>query len=169
MSFTTTDLCDAHADCVQIADPMFRDFGGRAACHGPAMTLRVFEDNSLVRETLETAGAGRVLIVDGGGSLRCALLGDNVAQLAIDNDWAGVIVFGCVRDTARMERMPVVVKALAAHPLRSRKLGSGEREVAVRFAGVRVTPGDHIYADRDGILVSDGLLSVSGDAATGSA
>lgn len=154
MVHPTTDLCDQHAKQVQVADPMFADFGGHVAFAGPVSTIKCFEDNSLVREALEEEGANRVLVVDGGGSDRCALVGDNLAQLAIDNDWAGILVYGCIRDTAEISEMPVAVKALAPHPLKSNKKGLGERDVAVRFAGVTFESGAWLYADADGVVVS---------------
>lgn len=154
MAFATTDLCDAHPDDVRVVDPIFRDFGGLRAFHGVVVTSKLFEDNSLVREALEQPGAGRVLVVDGGGSLRCALLGGNLAVLAERNGWAGVVVFGAVRDTRELAAANVGVKALAAHPKKSDKRGVGQRDVAVTFAGVTFHPGDHLYADDDGIVVS---------------
>ena len=149
----TTDLSDRHPQ-VQIAEPVFRDYGGRTAFAGPAFTARVFEDNTPVRAALETPGQGRVLVVDGGASLNCALLGDVLAALAVQNGWAGVVVNGCVRDTPALSRLPLGVKALAAHPRRSGKGNAGEQEVSLMVAGVRIEPGDWIYADADGLLVS---------------
>ena len=154
MSYPTTDLCDKYADELQIADPMFADLGGRLDFAGPISTIKCFEDNTKVREALEEPGEGRVLVVDGGGSDRCALLGDNLAQLAIDNDWAGVVVYGCIRDSAEIAEMPVAVKALATHPRKSNKQGIGERDVSVRFAGVSFEPGAWRYADADGSVVA---------------
>lgn len=154
MSFATADLCDAHGDRVQVAKPVFQDFGASGAFEGRIATVRALEDNTQVRAMLETPGDGRVLVVDGGGSRRCALVGDRLAQLAIDNGWAGLVVFGCVRDSAALRRMPVGIKALGACPRRSRKLGQGERDVAVAFAGVSFEPGAHLYADADGVVVS---------------
>lgn len=154
----TADLCDAYADELQIGEPLLADFGGRPAFHGPAATCRVFEDNSLVRAMLEEPGEGRVLVVDGGGSLRCALLGDRLAQLGCDNAWAGIIVNGCIRDSAAIAGMPVGVKALDTHPLKSVKRGLGDRDVPVRFAGLDFHPGAFVYADADGIVVADRQL-----------
>jgi regulator of ribonuclease activity A len=155
MSFKTTDLCDQYADVVQIAEPLFGDFGGLIAFAGPIVTLKVFEDNSLVRAALEEPGRGRVLVVDGGGSLRCALLGDQLAALAEANDWAGIVVSGCIRDSAAIAELDIGVKALAVYPLKSVKRGVGERDIPVRFAGVNFIPGHHLYADEDGLLVSE--------------
>lgn len=150
----TTDVCDAHPKAVRIAEPVFRDFGGRRAFDGPAVTLRVLDDNVRVRAALEEPGQGRVLVVDGGGSMRCALLGDVLAALGADNGWAGVVIHGCVRDTSDLAGIALGVKALAAHPRKSRKQGRGERDVTVAFAGVTIRPGDHVYADEDGLVVA---------------
>lgn len=160
MSYPTTDLCDQHARELQIAEPMFIDFGGQIDFGGPLSTVKCFEDNSLVRQALEEPGQGRVLVVDGGGSDRCALLGDNVAQLAVDNDWAGILVNGCIRDTVAIGEMPVPVKALAPHPLKSDKRDEGQRDVAVRFAGVTFEAGSYLYADADGVIISPRELSL---------
>jgi len=149
----TTDLSDAHPG-LQHAAPLFRDYGGRLAFSGPIATLKTFEDNPKVRELLETPGEGRVLVIDGGGSLRCALVGGNLAMLAEKNGWAGIVVNGCVRDTAELAAAKVGVKALAAHPKRSERKGLGEVDVNVSFAGVTFRPGEYLYADGDGIVVS---------------
>ena len=154
MTQATADLCDRHGQSVQVAEPLFRDFGGSVAFAGPIATVRALEDNTRVREALGTPGEGRVLVVDGAGSLRCALLGDRLASLALDNEWAGVVIYGCVRDTSELKSMALGIKALAPCPKRSRKLGHGERDVTVTFAGVRFEPGAHLYADGDGIIVS---------------
>jgi regulator of ribonuclease activity A len=158
MSYATTDLSDAHPQA-QVCDPIFRDFGGRSAFHGPIQTLKIFEDNALVRATLETPGEGRVLVVDGGGSLRCALVGGNLGVLAVRNQWAGLVVYGCVRDLAELGAQALGVKALAAHPRKSEKgLHSGHLGRVVEFAGVRFAPGAWLYADADGILVAESAL-----------
>ncbi len=156
----TTDLSDKYPDIVAIPEPIFGDFGGIEKFSGPISTVKTFEDNTLVRAALETAGAGRVLVVDGGGSMRCALLGDNLARLAIDNGWAGVIVNGCIRDAAAIGEMAIGVKALATHPRKSAKQDYGRRDVPVEFAGVTFTPGHFLYADMDGIVVSPRALSL---------
>ncbi len=154
MSLATTDLSDAHAD-LQICEPMFADFGGVLAFHGPIRTLKIFEDNALVRSTLETPGNGAVLVVDGGGSMRCALVGGNLGVLAVKNGWAGIVVNGCIRDTEEIAGLEVGVKALATHPRKSEKgLHSGHVDKVVSFAGVTFRPGEFLYADGDGIVVS---------------
>ena len=150
----TTDLCDAHADTLQICEPMFADFGGTDTFEGPITTLKVFEDNSLVRSALETKGNGGVLVVDGGGSLRCALVGGMLGELAVKNGWAGIVVYGCVRDSRELMEQRVGVKALNTHPLKSNKKGVGEKNIEVCFAGVRFRPGEYLYADGDGVVVS---------------
>ena len=150
MDFATTDLCDEFADRLQIPAPVFKSFGGKAAFCGPIATLKVFEDNALVRSTLSTPGAGKVLVVDGGGSLRCALVGDQLAALAIQNNWSGVVVFGSIRYSAVVKEMAVGLVALSK--------GTGEADIAVTFAGVTFKPGAYIYADADGIIVADQRL-----------
>lgn len=155
MRVSTADLYDRFGDRLEIAEPLFRDFGGRRGFFGEIATVKVFEDNSLVRQTLEEPGAGRVLVVDGGGSRRCALLGDMLAQLALDNGWNGVLVYGCIRDAEALAEMPLGVKALATHPAKSVKRGEGESDVSVRFAGVSFRPGAHLYADADGVVVCE--------------
>lgn len=157
-NWTTTDLCDAHAGVVAVASPIFRSFGARRRFCGPIATLSCFEDNSHVRGLLDEPGAGRVLVVDGGGSMRCALLGDQLGALGVRNGWSGVLVWGCVRDTAALATMDLGILALAAHPLKSVKRGQGERGVAVSFAGVTFRPGHFLYADADGVVIAPPAL-----------
>lgn len=164
MSFATTDLCDAHEDqlalgTLRVLEPVFHLFSRPECFSGAAVTLKVFEDNALVRAALEEQGQGRVLVVDGGGSLRCALLGGNLAQLAEQNGWAGVVVNGCVRDTLELNDVNVGVAALTTSPRRSQKLGTGERDVPVQLPGALVHPGEWIYADLDGVLVAHTVLN----------
>ena len=159
MSFQTADLCDQHEallreGSLRIAAPLFRSYGGLGSFHGPIATLKLFEDNSLVRSALESAGAGRVLVVDGGGSLRCALVGDQLAQLGVKNGWAGILVNGCIRDSRAIGEMDIGVLALATHPQKSVKKGIGEAGVSVSFSGVTFRPEEHLYADEDGVLIS---------------
>jgi regulator of ribonuclease activity A len=159
---STADLCDTHGDAVSVADPGFVDLGGRDGFGGVIATVRVFEDNVLVRAALEEAGVGRVLVVDGGGSRRCALLGDMLAATAIERGWSGVIVNGCVRDASALGGLPLGVKALGTDPRRSAKEGGGERGEPVTFAGVTFVPGCFVYADIDGIVVSEHRLDEPG-------
>jgi regulator of ribonuclease activity A len=157
--FATTDLCDAHEDRLrdgrlQVAPPPWIALGAVPRFAGPAVTLRVADDNSLVRATLEQPGGGRVLVVDGGASLRCALVGGNLGKLGEANGWSGVVVNGCVRDADELDACRFGVRALHLMPRRSDRRGQGERDVVLGFAGLSVRPGDWIYADRDGWLVS---------------
>ena len=161
--FATCDLCDAHEQklsegSLAILPPVFQAFGKRVRFHGPARTLKVFEDNVLVRAALETPGEGSVLVVDGGASLRCALVGGNLGVLAQNNGWAGIIVNGCVRDSEELDQCDIGIRALAAHPRRSIRKGLGEKDLVVDVAGVTVRPGDWVYADADGILIARSIL-----------
>lgn len=138
MIFATADLYDEHEENLRIATPMFNDYGGKKKFTGPASTLKVFEDNSLVRAALEEPGEGRVLIVDGGASLRCALVGDMLAELGKANNWEGVIVYGCIRDSAVIANIDIGMKALNTNPRKSVKKGVGERDIPVSFADVTI-------------------------------
>lgn len=155
MGFTTPDLCDAYPDLVQVVQPLFREYGGQIAFSGPIETLKVYEDNALLRQVLETAGNGRVLVVDGGGSLRCALLGGRLAHLAQANGWSGVLVNGAVRDAAELNQVAIGIRALHTVPMKSGKTGSGEQGRTVTFAGATFECRRFLYADGDGILVAE--------------
>ncbi len=155
----TCDLCDSHkADTsgrFRVLPPVFRDFGASMQFAGPVVTVKCFEDNSQVKALVESAGDGRVLVVDGGGSLRRALLGGNLGAAAARNGWAGVVIDGCVRDVAELAVCATGIKALAAIPLPTDRRGEGQRDVPVFVQGVPVRPGDWLYADADGIVVLD--------------
>ncbi len=155
----TTDLLDNNEALIEqqqlrVVAPMFQRYGGKAAFAGNIVTLKLFEDNSLVRAVLGESGAGKVLVVDGGGSLRCALLGDQLAELAVKNGWEGVVVYGCIRDSAAINALPLGVRALNTHPLKTVKKNVGERDVPVTFGGVTFKPGEWLCADEDGVIVS---------------
>ena len=158
MDYLTTDLCDAHEDKVRVVEPMFSSFGGREAFFGRIATLKLFEDNSLVRSTLTTPGDGRVLVIDGGGSLRRALVGDQLAEIAVKNGWAGILVYGCIRDSRAIGDMDIGVFAIDTHPMKTVKRNVGEAEIAVSFGGVSFVPGEWLYADEDGVIVSSSPL-----------
>ncbi len=163
MSISTPDLLDRHealtlAGAVRVVSPVFQRYGGRSSFCGRIVTLKVFEDNSLVREVLAEGGHDKVLVIDGGGSLRCALVGDQLAILAQRNGWQGIVVYGCIRDSEPIARIDLGLRALNTHPLKSIKKGVGERDLAVTFAGVTFRPGEWIYVDADGIVVSDQSL-----------
>jgi regulator of ribonuclease activity A len=149
----TTDLSDDHPDA-QVCDPVFQAFGGRPAFSGPLTTLKVFEDNALVRDAVEQPGEGRVLVVDGGGSLRCGLVGGNLAVAAARNGWAGIVVYGCIRDADELAEQPLGVRALAAFPRKSQRgLHSGQAGIPVVFASVVFREGEWLCADSDGVVV----------------
>jgi regulator of ribonuclease activity A len=153
MTHATTDLSDAHPEA-QVGEPIFRSYGGRTAFAGPIATLKVFEDNAMVRDAVEHPGEGRVLVVDGGASVRCALFGGNLAVLAAQNGWAGLVINGAVRDVDEIDAQPIGVRALAAHPRRSQKgMHSGQTGLPVLFAGVVFREGEWLCADRDGLVV----------------
>ena len=151
----TTDLCDAHDD-LQVCQPIFGDFGGRLNFSGQAKTLKVFEDNQRVRELLETAGEGRVLVVDGGASDRCALVGGNLGVLAENNGWAGLLVFGYVRDAEELAGCQVGIKALGTFPRKSEKgLHTAHEDRNLNFANVTIGPQSWVYADLDGVVIAN--------------
>jgi len=170
MRIPLPDLCDAFPDEVRVAEPVFRSYGGYDAFHGEITTIKCFEDNSLVAEKLAGSGSGsgsgngngRVLVVDAGGSLRCGMLGDNLAQAAVDHGWSGVVVYGCIRDVDQIKQLPLGVQALAAHPMKSVKRGTGQCDQALSFAGITVMPGEYLYADHNGLLVAAAPLQLAG-------
>ena len=159
MSVALADLYDRYGEKLRVAAPIFQDFGGNVEFEGPVSIVKVFEDNTLVRAALEQPGNGRVLVVDGGGSLRCALVGDMLGELAVKNGWAGILIYGCVRDAVPLSVLPVGIKALATNPRKSVRRGEGDKDLAVRFAEISINPGDYLYADRDGVIVADHKLS----------
>ncbi len=154
MSFLTTDLYDAHEGRVAVLEPMLKSYGGKPRFSGQIVTLKLYEDNTLVREMLAEPGAGKVLVVDGGGSKRCALLGDQIAELAVKNQWEGVVIYGCIRDSVAIAALPLGVRALDTNPKKSVKRNEGTRNLVLNFAGVDFTPGHWLYADEDGVLLS---------------
>ena len=163
MNFKTPDLCDQfEADLgktVRVVAPMFKHYGNRKSFSGQIVTLKLFEDNSLVRTAFGEDGNGKVLVIDGGGSLRCALVGDQLAILAQKNGWEGVVVYGCIRDSGDINGIDIGVRALDTHPQKSIKKNVGDRDIAVTFGGVTFHPGEYLYADEDGVLVSEKPLT----------
>ena len=166
-NFVTCDLLDANPECQVCAPNMegkrFFGYGGHSSFGGEVVTVKCFEDNSRVKELLATNGKdengnGKVLVVDGGASMRCALLGDMIAQSAVDNGWAGVLVYGCVRDVDDMGQMALGVQALGSIPRKSNRQGMGEVGVSLQFGGMTVNNGDFIYADNNGMIVSQKAL-----------
>ena len=160
MEFKTTDLCDKYESEVSVCAPIFRCFGGKKMFHGVITTVQVYEDNSLVRQAIETVPAGSVIVVDGGASTRTALLGDNLASIAMERGIAGFVIYGGVRDSAELAQMNIGIKALHAVPRKSKKEGKGQRDIPLLFGGVQWIPGHWVYADEDGILVSPKELSL---------
>lgn len=162
ITFQTCDLCDAHkqddSGAFRVLPPVFQHFGGSPRFAGAVVTVKCWEDNSLVKQALDAVGEGRVLVVDGGGSLRKALVGGNLAAAAARNGWAGVLVYGCVRDAAELRAAMVGVVALGLMPMPTEKRGEGQANVVVDIAGVKVQPGDWLYADEDGVVLSRAAL-----------
>ena len=150
---STADLYDVHGDRLQSCDTQFRQFGGRREFDGIVATVRCFQDNSLLKSILGTPGDGRVLVVDGEGSLHTALTGDVIGQLAVDHGWAGLILHGAVRDSVALRSLPIGIKALGTNPRKSGKTGAGERDVVVEFGGAVFAPGDRVWSDDDGVVV----------------
>lgn len=154
------ELCDHFEDLVQVVEPMFGNYGGRETFGGEIVTIKAFEDNSLVREQVAQPGAGKVLVVDGGGSLRRAMLGDMLAEKAQQNGWEGIIIYGCIRDVNAIAELDLGVQALGTHPMKTEKRGVGQLNVPVTFGGVTFRPGEYVYADNNGVLVSPQALEL---------
>lgn len=150
---STADLYDEHGDRLESCDTPLRQYGGVATFAGPAVTVSCFQDNALLKSILQEPGEGRVLVVDGGGSVHTALMGDIIAGLAVDNGWSGVIINGAVRDVAALRELPVGIKAVGSNPRKSTKTGAGRRDIPIEFGGCRFTPGAQVVSDDDGIVV----------------
>lgn len=159
IQIVTPDLCDAYPD-VDVLDPLFANFGGLEAFYGPIRTIKCFEDNSMVKQAVAEPGNGAVLVVDAGGSHRCAMLGDMLAEQAVANGWAGVVMYGCVRDVDILAALPIGVQAMGSHPRKSEKHGEGQRDIDITFAGVNIKPGQWLYADNNGIIIAQHELSL---------
>lgn len=154
------ELCDQFPELVQVVEPMFGNFGGRERFGGEIVTLKAFEDNSKVREQVALPGEGKVLVVDGGASMRRAMLGDMLAEKAAKNGWAGIIINGCIRDVNAIGETDLGVQALGTHPMKTEKRGLGDLNVEISFGGVTFRPGEYVYADNNGVLVSPQKLEV---------
>ncbi len=151
---STPDLCDQYPHLVRVVEPIFSNYGGRERFWGPIVTVKCFEDNSKVKKLLGTPGLARVLVVDAGGSMRRACLGDMLAEQGVANGWSGILMYGCIRDVDDIMALDIGVQALGVHPMKTDKKDIGEIDVAVTFAGVTFNPGDYCYADNNGIIVS---------------
>ncbi|MFL0804681.1 MAG: ribonuclease E activity regulator RraA [Agarilytica sp.] len=154
MKFVTPDLCDDFPEDVRVLSPMLNNYGGKRQFCGEIVTVKCFEDNSLVKEQAGKPGNGKVLVVDGGGSLRKALLGDMIAENAVKNGWEGFVIYGCIRDVDAISALDLGVQAMNTIPLKTEKRGIGDLNVAVSFGGLTIEPGEYIYADNNGVIVS---------------
>ena len=154
MPHSVPDICDDFIDEISVLDPQFHDFGGRGKFGGEIVTIRCFEDNSLVGQTVRQPGHGRVIVVDGGGSMRRALLGDQLAASAAENGWNGLLIYGCVRDVEILETIDLGIKALNSIPVKTNKRGEGQLDLPVHFAGAQIVPGEYLYADPNGVIVA---------------
>lgn len=160
MENLTPDLCDEYPDLVEVMEPLTSSFGGRIGFGGEIVTVKCFEDNSLVKEELAKPGAGKVLVVDGGASMRRALMGDMVAASAVKNGWEGVVIYGCIRDVDVIMELDLGVQAINTVPVKTDKRGEGQLNIPVTFGGVTFKPGDYVYADNNGVIVSPKALSL---------
>jgi len=154
MNFVTPDLCDENPELVRVVEPMFNNYGGRRAFYGEIVTVKCHEDNSVLKAQASTPGHGKVMVVDGGGSLRCALLGDLIAEKAVENGWQGLIIYGCIRDVDAIGQLDLGVQALRTVPIKSVRKDRGDLNIAITFGGVNFLPGEYVYADNNGIIVS---------------
>jgi len=154
MTFSTCDLCDQFPDRIRVLVPIFRHYGGRTRFSGSIATIKCFEDNVFIREAAVEEGRGRVMVIDGGGSLRSALVGDGIAEWARDHGWAGMIINGCVRDTVALAKVDLGVMAIGVNPVTPGKRRVGARDVAVTFGDVRFVPGEYAYCDEDGVVIA---------------
>jgi regulator of ribonuclease activity A len=161
MNFTVPDICDDFLPELQALQPLFTEFGAKKKFYGEIVTIKCFEDNSLVKQTLGTDGQGKVLVVDGGGSLRCALLGDMLGVMAAKNGWLGAVINGCVRDVEILKTIDLGVRALNCHPLKSNKRNEGQLNIPISFAGVDFEPGQYLYADENGMVVANTQLELN--------
>lgn len=158
MNISTPDLCDEYPDLVRVVEPMFVNFGGKESFGGEIVTIKCFEDNSVVKETANSRGDGKVIVVDGGGSMRRALCGDLVAESAMNHGWAGFIIYGCIRDVDEIAEMNIGMQALGTFPVKTEKRGIGDLNVPIEFGGVTFIPGEYVYADNNGVIVSEKQL-----------
>ena len=153
MNETTCDISDQLHPDVQYLEPVYKSYGGKTSFSGRIVTVKCYEDNSLVEEALKSNGKNSILVVDAGGSMNCAMLGDKRAADAIKNEWEGIIVYGLIRDSATINRMKIGILALGVCPLKSIKNGVGDSNLIVNFSGITFTPGEYLYADEDGVIV----------------
>lgn len=158
MLFNTNDLYDDYLEDIQVAAPIFQNFGGRKKFYGEICTVKAFEDNSYIKSSFEQDGRGKVLVVDGGGSLHCAMMGDQVAGLGLRHGWEGIIIHGCIRDSIEVGKLDFGVRALATIPRKTIKRKQGVCDIKLHFAGINFVPGHYVYADEDGIVTAEKAL-----------
>ncbi len=163
MQIVTPDLCDKYPELVRVVEPMFNNYGARDSFGGEIVTVKCFEDNSVVKEQVSKPGKGKVMVVDGGASMRAALLGDMLAEKAAENGWEGIIVYGCIRDVDVIMETDLGVQALSTHPMKTDKRGLGDLNIPVTFGGVTFSPGEYVYADNNGVIVSSSKLEMPND------
>lgn len=160
MEYNTSELCDIYLEQVDVLEPMMSTFGGRSSFGGQISTIKCFEDNGLIRQLAEQDGTGRVMLIDGGGSLRCALIDADIAAIAADNNWEGIVVYGCVRDVDALDELDIGIQALASIPVGSDTQLVGNIDVPVNFGGVTFLPDDHLYADNTGVILSQEPIDI---------
>lgn len=160
MKYDTSELCDIYHEEVNVVEPLFSNFGGRTSFGGQITTVKCFEDNGLLYDLLEQNGLGRVLVVDGGGSVRRALLDADLAALALENQWEGILIYGAVRQVDDLQDLDLGIQAMAAIPAGAASEGIGESDIRVNFGGVTFFTGDHLYADNTGIILSEDALDI---------
>ncbi|CZF80263.1 Regulator of ribonuclease activity A [Grimontia marina] len=160
MEYNTSELCDMYLDQVDVLEPMMSSYGGRSSFGGQVTTIKCFEDNGLIREVAEQDGEGRVMLVDGGGSLRRALIDADIAAMAAENNWEGIVVYGCVRDVDTIDELDIGIQALASIPVGADSQSIGEVDVPVNFGGVTFLPEDHLYADSTGVILSQEAIDI---------
>ena len=160
MNETTCDISDQLHPDVQYLEPVYKSYGGKTSFSGRIVTVKCYEDNSLVEEALKSNGKNSILVVDAGGSMNCAMLGDKRATDAIKNEWEGILVHGLIRDSATIKGMKIGILALGVCPLKSIKNGVGDSNLIVNFSGITFTPGEYLYADEDGVIVIKEKLSL---------
>ena len=160
MEYNTSELCDIYADMIDVVEPMFMNFGGKSSFGGQITTIKCFESLGLIAETVQQPGLGKVLLIDGGGSLRRALIDSDIAQLAFENEWEGIIVYGSIREVDQLDDINIGIQSLASIPVGADDNRTGEVDVAVNFGGVTFLPDDHIYADSTGIILSADALDI---------
>ncbi|MEX1221725.1 MAG: ribonuclease E activity regulator RraA [Idiomarina sp.] len=160
MEYNTSELCDLYPDMIDVVEPMFIHYGGRDSFGGQLVVIKCFEDKGLIEEVVQQPGAGKVLLIDGGGSLRRALIDINIAETALDNDWEGIVCFGAVRDVDALDELEMGILAVGAMPVGAPSEGVGESDIAVNFGGVTFLPEDHIYTDSTGIIIAAEPLDI---------